>query len=389
MRRLFKRTLAASICALLLLVISEDSSSGPGRAEEAGEGGNGDERVFAPSETIKPAPADPGEIENINIYAKRAPSVVNITNTTVSYDFFYNPLPKKGSGSGVVMDTDGNIITNYHVIKGARSLEVTLYDGSKFKARVVGADPSNDLSVIKIKAPAVKLMPIPLGDSSSLRVGQKVLAIGNPFGLDGTLTTGIISSLGRTLRTRNGVLMRGVIQTDAAINPGNSGGPLIDSSGLLVGINTGIFAPAGAATGIGFAIPVGTVKRVVPELIKKGRVVRPWLGIAGQTIGEELAKALGLPQGGVLVADVFGGSPADSSGLTGSTGQARLGNRLLYTGGDLIVEIDGRGIKSMDDISDMRERLGVGDTVTVKFVRDGTVKSVDMTLTNTPGEISF
>ena len=391
----FKRTLAVSICAALLLIVSVGSSSSANSSSVATDGG-GTEKGGAKGESVKNSSketfnqtlCDPGEIENINIYAERSPSVVNITNTTISYDFFYNPIPKQGSGSGVVLDIEGNIITNYHVVEGARSLEVTLHDGSKFKARLVGGDPSSDLSVIKIEASADKLVPIPLGDSSSLRVGQKVLAIGNPFGLDGTLTTGIISSLGRTLKTKDGVLMRGVIQTDAAINPGNSGGPLLDSSGRLIGINTGIFASAGHATGIGFAIPVSTVRSVVPKLIKKGKVVRPWLGITGQTVSAELALALRLPpSGGVLVADVFRGSPAERAGLRGSTGRVRLGNRLLYTGGDLIVEIDGRAVKSMDDISGIRERYDVGDTVTVRFVRDGNFESVTLRLTDTPKEL--
>jgi putative serine protease PepD len=206
----------------------------------------------------------------ISLSEKVADGVVNVTSTAVQLDFFFNAFPTQGSGSGSIIDTKGHILTNYHVVANAQKLEVTLADGSKWPAKLIGSDPDNDLVVIKIDPPKEKLKVIPMGDSKSLRIGQKVLAIGNPFGLQRTLTTGIISSLGRTIRSEAGTLIEDVIQTDAAINPGNSGGPLLNSEGEIVGINSAIISPTGGNVGIGFAIPVNTAKRVVPELVSKG-----------------------------------------------------------------------------------------------------------------------
>ncbi|MFN3479359.1 MAG: S1C family serine protease, partial [Thermodesulfovibrionales bacterium] len=287
---------------------------------------------------------------NIKIYQEMSSGVVNITTTTISYDFFFNPIPESGTGSGSVLDKKGHILTNYHVVENARKLEVTLFDGSKWEAKLIGADPNNDLAVIKIKAPEEKLKPIPLGDSSTLKVGQKAIAIGNPFGLERTLTVGIISSIGRTLRAVNGRLMRGIIQTDAAVNPGNSGGPLLDSSGKMIGITTAIFSPVGANIGIGFAIPVNTAKKIVPQLIDKGRVSRPWLGITGQDINADMANLLKLPSAGILVAKVEKGSPADKAGIRGGRDTLMIGNLRIIIGGDLIVAVNGRAIKNMDQV---------------------------------------
>ena len=313
---------------------------------------------------------------NIAIYEKTAPSVVNIVNTTVSYDFFLQPVPSTGSGSGVIVDESGHIVTNYHVIEGAKSLEVTLFDGTKHAASVVGIDPGDDLAVIRIKAPAAKLVPAKFGDSSQLRVGQKALAIGNPFGLDKTLTVGIISSLGRTMRATNGRLMRGIIQTDAAINPGNSGGPLLDGEGRLIGVNTAIFSPVGGSIGIGFAIPANTVKKVLPPLISRGFVSRPWLGIAGQNMDADSARALGFDSPGVLVADVYDGSPAAKAGLKGATHNVRIGNIIVSAGGDMIVAVNNTPIKTMDEFNDMMDSLEVGSMITIKVIRDGRARQL-------------
>lgn len=312
----------------------------------------------------------PDEEVNVKIYQEMGPGVVNITTTTVSYDFFLNPIPEKGTSSGSIIDKKGHILTNYHVVENAKRLEVTLYDGSKWEATLVGADPSNDLAVIKIGAPPEQLKSILFGDSSSLKVGQKVLAIGNPFGLERTLTVGVISSLGRTIRATNGRLMRGIIQTDAAVNPGNSGGPLLDSSGRMIGINTAIFSPVGASVGIGFAIPVNTAKGVVPQLIEKGHVSRPWLGITGQDITPELAKLLKLPSGGVLVARVEKDSPADRSGIKGGKKTVRIGNLQVVKGGDMIVAIDGKAIKSIDQLVEDIESRSIGQSVELTILRD-------------------
>ncbi|MBW7956679.1 MAG: trypsin-like peptidase domain-containing protein [Deltaproteobacteria bacterium] len=308
---------------------------------------------------------------NIRIYEEAGSSVVNIITTTLSYDFFYNPISATGSGSGVIVDRHGHIVTNYHVIEGARSLEVTLFDGSRHRAEVVGVDAGDDLAVIAVKAPQSKLKPIKLGDSSTLRVGQKALAIGSPFGLEKTLTVGIVSSLGRTMRARNGRLMSGIIQTDAAINPGNSGGPLLDSQGRMIGLNTAIFSPVNGSIGIGFAIPVDTLKKAVPSLVEKGYVSRPWLGIAGQTLDAYDAGAMGLPSGGVLVADVFRGSPADKAGMRGSTGTKRIGNIIIASGGDLITGVNGKSVSSMDELNHEIDQLRPDDTASVRVLRGG------------------
>jgi len=323
-------------------------------------------------------------LDNTAIYEQRSPSVVNIVTTTISFDFFYSAVPQKGTGSGIVYDNLGHIVTNYHVIKGARSLEVTLFDGSRYSAKVVGIAPGEDLALIKIKAPPAKLRPLPFGDSSDIKVGQKVLAIGNPFGLEKTLTVGIISSLGRTMRASNGFLIRGIIQTDAAINPGNSGGPLLDDSGAMIGLNTAIFSPVGGSVGIGFAIPVNTLKKAVPVLLKKGYIPRPWLGISGQNIEKELIVSLGLRKEGILVADVYHGSPAEKAGLHGSTGNVRLGNLVIAVGGDLITSINDKRVRTMDDLSRLMDGLRPGLLVRAGILRNGKKISVPIRLEEMP-----
>jgi len=309
------------------------------------------------------------EQANISIYERVGPSVVNIVTTTVNYDFFYNPVPSSASASGVIIDRRGHIVTNYHVIENARALDVTLFDGSRYEAQVVGVAPGDDLAVIKVDARPEKLRPVPIGDSSSLRVGQRALAIGNPFGLDKTLTVGIVSSLGRTMRASNGRLISGIIQTDAAMNPGNSGGPLLDSDGRMIGVNTAIFSTGGGSIGIGFAVPVNTLKRILPELLSKGYVSRPWLGISGQSMDERDAALLGLPMPGILVADVFASSPAAKARLRGATRKVRMGNLVVAVGGDLIVAINGKRVRTMDGFNDIMDGLRVGEVVTVEIIR--------------------
>lgn len=321
---------------------------------------------------------------NIKIYEEMSPGVVNITTTTISYDFFFNPIPESGTGSGSILDKKGHILTNYHVVENARKLEVTLFDGSKWEAKLIGADPSNDLAVIKINAPQEKLKPIPFGDSSNLKVGQKAIAIGNPFGLERTLTVGIISSIGRTLRAVNGRLMRGIIQTDAAVNPGNSGGPLLDSNGKMIGITTAIFSPVGANIGIGFAVPVNTAKKIVPQLINKGRVSRPWLGITGQDINVDMANLLKLPSAGILVAKVEKGSPADKAGIKGGKDYVMIGNLRVIIGGDMIVAINGKAIKNMDQVVEEIESMSIGQSIELTIIRDKKQKIVKVTLAEMP-----
>jgi len=290
----------------------------------------------------------------------------------VERDFFFNIVPRQGTGSGSIVNQEGYILTNHHVIEDAQRLEVTLADGSKWRGKLVGTDPDSDLAVIKIDAPRERLVFLPLGDSNSLMVGQKVLAIGNPFGLGQTLTTGVISSLKRTLRAQNGVLMDDIIQTDASINPGNSGGALLDSSGRLIGINTAIFSPTGASVGIGFAIPVATAKRLVPELIARGYYAYPWIGATVATLVPDDARAAGLAaERGALIVETVRGGPAAKVGLQGGNRRVRLGNRILILGGDVIVGIDGKKLETADDlISTIREKRP-GDLVGLQVYRGG------------------
>lgn len=325
------------------------------------------------------------EGNNISIYRRVGPGVVNITSVVIQRDFFFNPVPREGAGSGSIIDTAGHILTNHHVIRDSTRLEVTLSDESKWPARFVGADPDNDLAVIKIDVPKEKLRVIPMGDSSKLKVGQKVLAIGNPFGLGQTLTTGIISSLGRSIRSEAGILIQDVIQTDAAINPGNSGGPLLDSTGKIIGINSAIISPTGASVGIGFAVPVNTAKRILPELIKKGYVSYPWIGVSVYPLIPEFATFLGLKaERGAMISEVVKGGPAERAGLRGGDRQVRVGNSLIMVGGDVIVEIDGVKVMSSDELIRMIRDHRAGEMVELKVLRKGKFLGIEVTLGEKP-----
>ena len=305
------------------------------------------------------------EKATIALFRQASPAVVNITAIGVQRDFFTLNLYQipQGTGSGFVWDNSGNVITNFHVIQNADAAQVTLADQSNWKARVVGVAPDKDLAVLRIDAPASRLHPIPIGASKDLQVGQSVFAIGNPFGLDQTLTTGVISALNREIESVTRRPIQGVIQSDAAINPGNSGGPLLDSAGRLIGVNTAIYSPSGASAGIGFAIPVDTVNRIVPELIRSGRITRPGLGI--QIADEQIAQRLGVA--GVLVVDVQRGGAASKAGIQPTRrdpdGRLRLG--------DIITTVDGKKVATPNDLFLLLEKYKVGDVVTVSMLRDG------------------
>jgi S1-C subfamily serine protease len=324
----------------------------------------------------------------ISVVKRASPGVVHITSTAIAYDFFFNPVPQRGTGSGFVVDDRGYILTNNHVVEEADSLEVTLTDKSKSSAKLVGRDPSNDLAVIKINVPKEKLFPLKLGNSDTLQVGQTAIAIGNPFGLDRTVTRGVVSSVGRMLRSESGRQIRGVIQTDAPINPGNSGGPLLNSRGEVIGINSAIYTPSGGSVGIGFAIPVNTAKRLLPQLIAKGRVSHPWLGVAGLDITPEAAKALKLPtQEGILVVQVSPKGPAARAGIRGSTKRTRVGNILVSVGGDIIVAVDGHKVSSIDEMTAYLDgERKVGDEVKMDLLRDGRSLSLAVRLGELPEE---
>ncbi|MFZ1940517.1 MAG: trypsin-like peptidase domain-containing protein [Terracidiphilus sp.] len=317
------------------------------------------------------APAyDAEEQNNIAIYKRVSPSVVNITSTSLVFDFFYGTVPQQGQGSGFILDKAGHILTNFHVVAGAnRGIEVQLYNKRRFTAKVVGTDKTHDLALLQIDAP--DLQPVTLADSSQLNVGQKVYAIGNPFGLSGTMTRGIISAI-RPIRSESGAPIEDAIQTDAAINPGNSGGPLLNSSGEVIGINT-MIASNGAdqSSGIGFAIPINTAKAVLADLTRFGRVKRPSLGIVSYPIGPDLAAQMGLNADyGVLIQRVIPGGAAERAGLRGGSEQAYVGNQPIMLGGDLILAVDGQQVEDPQDINAIMDKHQAGDTVSVTILRN-------------------
>src|SRR4030088_3560254 len=314
------------------------------------------------------ASLDGEEQNNISFYHKNIPSVVNVTSRAMTFDFFYGLVPQEGQGSGFVIDKDGHILTNYHVVADARQVEVTLHNHKRYKATVVGTDPPHDLAVIQIKAP--NLVPAILGDSRSLQVGQKVYAIGNPFGLAGTMTRGIVSSI-RPVREPNGATIDEAIQTDAAINPGNSGGPLLNWHGEVIGINTMILSNSGQNAGIGFAIPINTAKAVLNDLVTIGRVRRPALGVRTIPIGGELATEMNLAAHyGLLIVQAVPGGAAARAGLRGGTERAYLGNIPIMIGGDLIVGVDNKKIESQQDLAQVMNNHRAGDTVNVTIFRN-------------------
>ncbi len=321
---------------------------------------------------------DSEEQNNISVYRRNIPSVVNVTSRAMAFDFFYGMVPQEGQGSGFVIDKDGHILTNYHVIADARQVEVSMHNRKKYKATIVGTDPAHDLAVIQIKAP--DLVPAVLGDSRNLQVGQKVYAIGNPFGLAGTMTRGIVSSI-RPVREPNGATIDDAIQTDAAINPGNSGGPLMNWHGEVIGINTMILSSVGQNSGVGFAIPINTAKAVLNDLMTLGRVRRPALGVRTIPISAELAEEIGLPADyGLLIVQVISGGSADQAGLRGGTERAYLGNIPIMLGGDLIVAIDGEKIEEEQDLAQMMNNHRAGDTVKVTIFRNKKRMDVNVAL---------
>jgi S1-C subfamily serine protease len=324
----------------------------------------------------------PSEQNNIAVYKKALPSVVNITSSTVTYDFFYGAVPEQGQGSGFILNPKGDILTNYHVVSNAQNVEVTLYNKHQYKAKVLMTDKAHDLALLKIDA--TDLHPATLATSRNLQVGQLVYAIGNPFGLSGTMTRGIISSI-RSIRGPMGNLISDAIQTDAAINPGNSGGPLLNSQGDVIGMNTMIDTGGGADqnAGIGFAIPIDEAKAALNDFARYGKVLRPTLGIRGLPIGPDIASQLGLPAlPGVLVERTVPGGPADHAGLLGGKQQAYLGNTPIFIGGDLIVAIDGNQVTNDQDIAEIMDGHQAGQTVTVTIYRGQKRMDVKVVLGN-------
>ncbi len=337
------------------------------------------------TEATPPNLTDPAvatdERNNIEIYRTLSPGVVNVHSTSYARDFFGFVEPQEGSGSGSVIDRDGNILTNYHVIEGATKLAVSFGGKKNYQAQLVGGDPDTDLAVIKLlERPQEPLTVISLGDSEKLEVGQKVLAIGNPFGLDRTLTTGVISGLQRPIRARNGRPIEGAIQTDASINPGNSGGPLLDSHGRMIGINSQILSPSGGSAGVGFAVPVNIAKRIVPQLLRSGEVRRPKLGVGTRDV-QVLRGQLDLPVAdGIVIMQVVPGEAAANAGLRGIT-QTENGDVEI---GDIILGMDGEKIANTDDLYRLLDKHQVGDTVQLQILRNGRRTSVPVRLTAPP-----
>jgi S1-C subfamily serine protease len=318
---------------------------------------------------------------NVRVYRETSAAVANVLTKATEYDFFMDPVPVEGAGSGFVIDSKGYILTNFHVVQDAQSIEVVLGDQSRYPAKFVGADQRNDVALVKIEPKGKPLVALTLGDSSKLQVGQKVLAIGNPFGFQSTLTTGVVSALGRTVQTSQTTFIDEAIQTDAAINRGNSGGPLLDSRGEVIGINSAIYTPSGTTAGIGFAIPINTAKRIARDLITEGRVRQAFLGARTLEIGGGLAEALDLPvQEGLMIEEATRGGPAAAAGLRGGDREVMAGMRRIVVGGDVIVAIDGQKIGSQLDMNLVLNRKRPGDTVSVTIYRGGKKMDVPVKL---------
>ncbi len=339
-----------------------------------------------PQPTLAPPPEDylalleAEEAAIAHVYEQAGPSVVHITSRTQVFDVWRGIVPREGTGSGFVYDTTGHIVTNNHVIQGADTIEIVLADGTSLPAEVVGTDSYYDLAVLRVDPGALATAALPLGDSDTLRVGQRVLAIGNPFGLDRTLTTGIISALDRTIESESGSVVGNAIQTDAAINPGNSGGPLLNTRGEVIGVNTAIQSPTGGSVGIGFAVPISAVRRVVPDLISYGYYRHPSLRIAVRELGYEVRPAEDGAQRGLLIVDLDPNGPAARAGLRAAIAQ-RQGRRIVYVGGDIITAIDGQPVATRDDLTLYLENNTVpGDSVTVTYERDGDLHDVQVTV---------
>jgi S1-C subfamily serine protease len=334
------------------------------------------------------------EVNSMTVYRDNIRSIVNVTTINLYNSRFAGSYSQEGSGSGVIISKDGYILTNKHVVADADYVVVTLYDGSNYQARIVGSDVENDLAVIKFKPNGRGLQTIDPGSARDLQVGQKVLALGNPFGLEGTLTTGIVSGINRPLQTKDGFLLKGMIQTDAAINPGNSGGALLNSRGQLIGINTMIISPGGnGSVGIGFAIPVDTALRIVPELIETGHVNRGWIEIEALSMTTNMASQLMIPfiKPGILITSVLPSGNADAAGLKGGSQRRSIGLGLnsIQVGGDIITKINGMDIRTVLDYFSVLEESRPGEVYDIEFLREGSIKNTTIKLVERPLQFQF
>jgi S1-C subfamily serine protease len=349
-----------------------------------------EQKELPPADSIPGLSADEKAV--YEVYRQSNKGVVNITSVSVRYNWFLQPVPQEGTGSGSIMDGEGNVLTNYHVVKGAERLFVTLYDGSNYEAKVIGSDPENDLAVIRFDPEGRQLSSIRLGSSENLVVGQKAIALGNPFGLERTLTTGVISGLRRPLSTPEGFIIRELIQTDAAINPGNSGGPLLNLQGEMIGINTMILAPSGGNIGIGFAVPVSTAKRVIPDLLEYGKVQRGWMDIQPVPIFPALVQRADLPAAkGILVSQVKRGSNAEKAGLRGGEAENYImaGGTTIFLGGDIILSIGGRPVSTIMDYLGALESTRPGQEIELTILRNGAQMKLSLTLSERPQSLGW
>ncbi|ACI18473.1 S1C family serine protease [Dictyoglomus thermophilum] len=340
--------------------------------------------VVPTQEVYIPSSLGAFEKDIVTVIKKSMPAVVNISTITLVEDFFFGVYPSSGVGSGFIIDPKGYILTNYHVVEGAKKIDVTLSEGKKYPGRVVGYDKRSDLAVIKIDAE--NLPALPLGDSDKLEPGQFAIAIGNPYGLNRTVTLGIVSALNRTIVEPNGVRLENLIQTDAAINPGNSGGPLINIKGEVIGINTAIKSDA---QGIGFAIPINKAKQIADKLIKEGKITYPWIGIRGYAITPDMLDYIKFPVNkGVVIAEVVPGSPADKAGLKGGNRVIYVDSTQIIVGGDIITKIDGKPVESMEELRAEIQKRKVGDTVVLTYIRGGKEYTVKVKLEAMPEDLS-
>ncbi len=375
----------ASAASVLILAYLAGFFSFPGKWHEP------DIKEFIPEQVIGALPVQynnfpsSDEQNNIQIYERLNEAVVNITSVTFEYNWFLEPVPREGTGSGSIIDQKGHVLTNYHVIKDASKLSITLANGSEYEGRVIGVDAENDLAVIKFDPKGKVLTIISFAASNDVKVGQKVLAIGNPFALARTLTTGIVSGLGRPVKTKSGLIIREMIQTDASINPGNSGGPLLNSRGEMIGVNTMIFSPSGGSIGIGFTVPISTARRVVPDLIRYGKVLRGWIDITPVQLFPALVRYGRLPVSkGILVSKVKPGSPAARAGLKAGGEAVRYGRSIINLGGDIIIAVDREPVNSLYDLLGALEDNKPGEIVEVKIIRGRKEKTLYVTLSKRP-----
>jgi putative serine protease PepD len=370
------------IVSLLILVAVYWAGGRWGKRQPVEVGaGSSTTPISALDTSVRDASLTADEVTNVHVYRQASPAVANILTKAIQYDFFMDPMAVEGAGSGFLIDDSGHILTNFHVVEGAQSIEVVLGDQSRYAAKLIGADERNDVALVKVEAKGKHLASLPLGDSSTIQVGQKVLAIGNPFGFQSTLTTGVVSALGRTVRTSETTFIDEAVQTDAAINRGNSGGPLLNTHGEVIGINSAIFTPTGTTAGIGFAIPINTAKRIAHDLITEGRVHRAFLGVQTLPIGGYLAEALDLPvQDGLLVETVAKSGPAASAGIRGGDRVAQFGMQRIAIGGDVIVAADGQKVASPFDLNMILNRKRPGETVALTIYRGGKKMNVAVKL---------